>query len=627
MYGFVITTAGEGLLARAAAGETLTLTGVKFGSGVVASAAAAKALTALISEQAAGTSSTPAVSGGQLSLIAEYRNDLSGGLADGFTLAEFGVFAKVGDDTPTLLYYAALGDKAQAVQPYSEGLDVHRFPVAVAVTGDVNVTLSYPASAWVTSAQLEEALAEIDLSGYLKTDQVGAANGAASLDESGKVPSDQLPEMNYAPASHASQHASGGSDEITPAAIGAVAVGDTVNPNLLDNWYFCNPVDQRGGYVVPPGTAYYSDTGLTTQAGAVSAYTKAAKVNSTYGTIAVSGTTYYVAWSAAVRGYVGAGYTIDRWRTYVKGTVLITDDGVHLIDTIDWGTQIELNRVPINTPVTLSVLTNQGIGTVTHTFSGVVNEQIYVDVGNGVKVNAIYNWDNSNTFLFCLQAVDSVVKGAKLELGDKQTLAHQDADGNWVLNEIPNYNEEFLKCIQSTADTYDTYANKQILHTGNMNLITPDSIGAVTWTKVLEKSITITAGWHNAGTTDYSTAIDLSDYDFILVCLDGDGTGYGNGNASLKFKINSNVPLQYITIGSNGTVQAFNIHGRAFLHRAHNNLDLVYGGDGRCAIHRSFEVDAKSGLGSLLLEISGSSFYASEDFQLIHRIYAGKINF
>ena len=76
MYGFVITTAGEGLLARAAAGEGLTLTGVKFGSGAVASAAAAKALTALISEKAAGTSSAPAVSGGQLSLIAEYRNCL-----------------------------------------------------------------------------------------------------------------------------------------------------------------------------------------------------------------------------------------------------------------------------------------------------------------------------------------------------------------------------------------------------------------------------------------------------------------------------------------------------------------------------------------------------------------------
>lgn len=34
----------------------------------------------------------------------------------------------------------------------------------------------------------------------------------------------------------------------------------------------------------------------------------------------------------------------------------------------------------------------------------------------------------------------------KLELGDQQTLAHQDADGNWVLNEIPNYAEQLARC-------------------------------------------------------------------------------------------------------------------------------------------------------------------------------------
>ena len=43
------------------------------------------------------------------------------------------------------------------------------------------------------------------------------------------------------------------------------------NPNLLDNWYFGNPVDQRGGYVVPPGVAYYQmDT--TTQIGTTDKY-------------------------------------------------------------------------------------------------------------------------------------------------------------------------------------------------------------------------------------------------------------------------------------------------------------------------------------------------------------------
>ena len=38
------------------------------------------------------------------------------------------------------------------------------------------------------------------------------------------------------------------------------------------------------------------------------------------------------------------------------------------------------------------------------------------------------------------------IKAAKLEYGDRQTLAHQDADGNWVLNEIPDYGEQLARC-------------------------------------------------------------------------------------------------------------------------------------------------------------------------------------
>jgi len=104
------------------------------------------------------------------------------------------------------------------------------------------------------------------------------------------------------------------------------------NPNLLDNWYFADPIDQRQGYVVPPDTQYYSDTGLATPAGTVSAYTAANPGNGTYGSITVSGTTYYVPWSAAVRGYVGQNlYTIDRWTTYnTAPSILVEDSQIRL---------------------------------------------------------------------------------------------------------------------------------------------------------------------------------------------------------------------------------------------------------------------------------------------------------
>ena len=203
MYGFIITTAGEGLLARASAGEGLTLTEVWVGKGAVESAGAAKALTALLDPVAKATSTTPAVAGGQISMLVEYRNDMGGGLEEGFTLSEFGVMAKVGDDAPTLLYYAALGDRAQPVPPIAEGLDVHRFPVAIGVTGEVEVSLEYPAGVWVTHEELEEALAGIDLSGYIKATEKGQPGGVATLGPDGKVPAGQLPAMNYDPAGSA----------------------------------------------------------------------------------------------------------------------------------------------------------------------------------------------------------------------------------------------------------------------------------------------------------------------------------------------------------------------------------------------------------------------------------------
>lgn len=221
MYGFIITTAGQEVLARAAAGEQLTISQVQVGKGVAASAEAAAALEALIDPVAAGTSTVPAVSGGQLTLIVEYRNDMNGGLSTGFDLSEFGIFASVGDDAPVLLYYASLGDSPQPVQPESEGLDVHRFPVAVAVTGNLSVALGYPADAFVRAQ---------DLQGY------------APLGSDGKVPAAYLPAMNYDPAGSAqtvqnnlNAHTRNKNNPhgVTAAQIGAVPTTRKVNNKAL----------------------------------------------------------------------------------------------------------------------------------------------------------------------------------------------------------------------------------------------------------------------------------------------------------------------------------------------------------------------------------------------------------
>ena len=68
----------------------------------------------------------------------------------------------------------------------------------------------------------DDAITPTDI-GAIPATQKGVASGVATLGTDGKVPTAQLPNMNYAPSTHASQHASGGSDPITPAAIGAAA--------------------------------------------------------------------------------------------------------------------------------------------------------------------------------------------------------------------------------------------------------------------------------------------------------------------------------------------------------------------------------------------------------------------
>ena len=51
-------------------------------------------------------------------------------------------------------------------------------------------------------------------------------------------------------------------------------VGNIANRNLLDNWYFANPVDQRGGYITTIDTPAYSDEGLTNLLGTVGGLAK-----------------------------------------------------------------------------------------------------------------------------------------------------------------------------------------------------------------------------------------------------------------------------------------------------------------------------------------------------------------
>jgi len=180
------------------------------------------------------------------------------------------------------------------------------------------------------------------------------------------------------------------------------------NPNLLDNWYFGDPVNTQG----------------KTQ-------------------------------------YSSIGYTVDRWRMlFTTGSLAIVDNGIQFK-----GTGGQTNRLiqyfqhPLaaGRTYTLSCLLGNITGAKT-SINFYYNESAPVLIGacNADNLTKItFTAASGITNIFCQQPseTDYTIVAVKLELGDQQTLAHQDADGNWVLNEIPNKAEQLAICSQYAPDT------------------------------------------------------------------------------------------------------------------------------------------------------------------------------
>ena len=157
-YGFVITEAGNSLLASMVAGQTLTITKAIVGEGTADNAEAARKLTNLINPGPEATSTETMVDGNNVNMIVEYRSDLNGGLQEGFWIGEFGIFGKVGNGAETMIGYGSLGDAKQYVSAYVAGAapDVRRYPVSITVTTGIQVDVAYPAEAWMTAEDVAE---------------------------------------------------------------------------------------------------------------------------------------------------------------------------------------------------------------------------------------------------------------------------------------------------------------------------------------------------------------------------------------------------------------------------------------------------------------------------------------
>lgn len=174
-YGFVITEAGNNLLAKMVAGDKLTITKVVMDKGTAESVETARKLTAPIDPGPSGTSTVPTVEGAAVNMLVEYRSDLNGGLQEGFWIGGFAVFGKVENGAESMIYYGSLGERKQYVSAYVEGTapDVRRYPVSITVTAGVEVEVSYPAEAWMTAEDVAQYISGMGLDGdgYLHGDR------------------------------------------------------------------------------------------------------------------------------------------------------------------------------------------------------------------------------------------------------------------------------------------------------------------------------------------------------------------------------------------------------------------------------------------------------------------------
>lgn len=174
------------------------------------------------------------------------------------------------------------------------------------------------------------------------------------------------------------------------------------NPNLLDNWYFGNPVNQRGQ-----------------------------------------------------TSYTGSGYSIDRWKilnhslSIQTGSIKVTCNSAaaqnyalqQLSENLILGEQYTISALILENTTTSGISLRNGenasdaiLGT------GLFSKTFTADstVGTqGVGIQFFNRVEDNNKYF--------VVKAIKLELGTQQTLAHQE-NGVWVLNEIPDYGEQLRRC-------------------------------------------------------------------------------------------------------------------------------------------------------------------------------------
>lgn len=269
----------------------------------------------------------------------------------------------------------------------------------------------------------------------------------------------------------------------TPVSEALTASGGGVNPNLLDNWFFGRPVNQRGQ-----------------------------------------------------TEYTGDKHTVDRWRLTSDGVLTVEDEGIcltsgALFEPFEYELSSFLKGKTVtysfffadNTLVTKSAVIPSTWG----------NWDSLIEIGDIQLIGL-----ESGKRIWARYSSTTTAVAAKLELGSTQTLAHKEGD-KWVLNEIPDFGEQLRRCTYyaEKVESKDTPAitNSTFVPSGATSAVfilpyaRKRTVPAINFNDV--SNYRIIARTISGGTTAFSvTAISLLDIDrtkaAILVSFNTTDQGY-----------------------------------------------------------------------------------------------------
>lgn len=191
--------------------------------------------------------------------------------------------------------------------------------------------------------------------------------------------------------------------------------------------------------------------------------------------------------------YSSADYTIDGWKrtagqTGSKCEVLST--GIHLTNASALGGNFRFAQDGIKVEALGGIGSTLTASVFVVSISGTARQQINFYDSGGSFISPSYEVvldgvgvfsktftvpSGAATMLYMINnvanaALDVTIGAAKLEPGDTQTLAHYDGS-NWILNEIPDYEEQLIRCKTSRADSSDTYANGSVEFGNNIGIV------------------------------------------------------------------------------------------------------------------------------------------------------------